>query len=113
MFGYCATGMTHSANAPARVMTMAMTMANFGRSMKNPESIGYCPPPLPLLAEACWPGGGVRCALTTCPGLHLLQAVDDHVLAALQPVGDDPFLVELMPDLDVLLADLVVRTDKQ
>ena len=37
MSGYSATGMMPIAMAPARAMTMEMTKANFGRSMKNPD----------------------------------------------------------------------------
>ncbi len=38
MFGYCATGITESASRPASVITTEMTMANFGRPMKKPDS---------------------------------------------------------------------------
>jgi hypothetical protein len=31
MLGYCETAMIESANRPANVMTMAITMAKFGR----------------------------------------------------------------------------------
>ncbi len=56
MSGNCATGMTPMAMAPARVMTMAMTNARRGRSMKMAENMG-----------AQFPGA-VLAAVTTCPG---------------------------------------------
>ena len=37
--GYCAIGMEYSANAPAIVVTIAMTMARRGRSTKIDESM--------------------------------------------------------------------------
>ena len=39
MSGNSATGMERMAISPARTITMAMTKANLGRSMKNPESM--------------------------------------------------------------------------
>jgi hypothetical protein len=58
MSGNCAIGMPAMAMAPASVMTMAMTIANLGRSMKMLENIG---------ADAYFAGGAVVAA-TTCPG---------------------------------------------
>jgi hypothetical protein len=40
MSGNCAIGIAEIAMTPASVMTMAMTMANLGRSMKMAENIG-------------------------------------------------------------------------
>jgi len=41
--GYCATGKVRMASAPASMITMAMTHAKMGLSMKKRESIGGWP----------------------------------------------------------------------
>ena len=55
MSGNCAIGIAVMAMTPASVMTMAMTMANRGRSMKMPENIG-CQFPGTTVAATTWPG---------------------------------------------------------
>ncbi|WP_448206766.1 TetR/AcrR family transcriptional regulator C-terminal domain-containing protein [Azospirillum sp. sgz302134] len=40
IFGYCSTGRRRIASAPASMMTMAMTQAKTGRSMKNLDMRG-------------------------------------------------------------------------
>jgi len=39
MGGYCATGSEKIATPPSNIMTMAMTFASTGRSMKNLENM--------------------------------------------------------------------------
>ena len=69
MSGNCATGMRLSEISPASVMTMAMTTASRGRSIKTAEIMAYLPAgaaaPLPAA-----PGGGAPAGagLTTTPG---------------------------------------------
>ena len=53
MSGNCAIGIAESAIRPASVMTIEMTMAKRGRSMKMPEIIGQAA------------GGAVSVASTT------------------------------------------------
>src|SRR5690242_3770837 len=95
--GYWDTGNRFSARLPARTMAMAITQANTGRSMKNLASTAR---PLLLLgrdgrcSRRC--GGGGDCARLPGHRLHrtaragLLQAIDDHLFAALEALADDP-----------------------
>src|SRR5690348_7265664 len=56
--GYCATGITTSDSSPAMVVTMAMTVASRGRSMKIAENM-----PQPWLC-----GNDTGAAITGVPG---------------------------------------------
>src|SRR5262245_40564458 len=74
MSGNCAIGIVVIAMAPASVMTMAMTKASRGRSMKMPENI-----------SGSW--HHVRSDHLT--GTHLLDSLDDDQLSLLEAGGHD------------------------
>ena len=58
MSGNCATGMRLSPTSPARVMTIAITIASLGRSMNTPEIMPW------LLG-----GGGLGASCEVCRGV--------------------------------------------
>ena len=70
MSGNCATGIAASAMRPASVMTIEMTKASRGRSMKTSE--------INVSARRCRRS---RVACDDLAGPHLVDAVDDDLLA--------------------------------
>ena len=74
MSGNWACGMAPIAMMPASVITIEMTKANRGRSMKTLEIIAYAPAGLVASPP---PGRAAR--------PDPLQAVDDHPVAAFRP----------------------------
>src|SRR5262245_61876295 len=117
--GYCAIGSCVIATLPPTRMKSAMTHAKMGRSMKK-RAMWAAP-----LAARGRSGGRGGCGRRGRTGLprhrvhrraghhHLLEAVDDHLLAGLQAVGDEPALALGRADLDVALLRLVVGTDHE
>src|SRR5207245_1265459 len=92
MSGYSATGKKPAAMAPSRMITTEITHARIGRSMKKRASTasllsGFFRPP-----RVCreWDRHVHELRLDRDARSHLLQAVDDHLLARLQAVGDLP-----------------------
>ena len=81
-FGYCETGMADRARSPASVMTIEMTIANFGRLMKKPENNGS--PALSIWSAAAGTRRALRrrgcgSGLHGLTGPHLLHARDNDV----------------------------------
>src|SRR5689334_6132955 len=96
MSGNCATGSALIATSPPRTVTMAITIATIGRSIKTREIIALqCHEP--------------RIDRHTRP--DLLRSFDHHALAGFQAIVDDPHLVDFLADLDGTNADLVVVAD--
>src|SRR6476659_4949318 len=95
--GYCAIGIEYSANAPAIVVTMAMTMASRGRSTKTEESIESTPQC--LRHRAC---------SHRYSGTDPLQAVHDDLLAAGQARVNHDIRAALGAGLDALDVGLAV-----
>src|SRR5437773_12568856 len=100
MSGNCATGIVAIAMIPARVMTIETTKASRGRSTKMSEIISAA-------------SGGQGRFLHDLAGPHLLDAIDDHVLAFPQARGDDDVGGLVRPGLDPPLLDLVLAVDDQ
>src|SRR6059058_2514794 len=98
MSGNCATGMANIARRPASVITIEITKAKRGRSMKMLEIISW-----PLAAL-----GGQGRLLHDLTRPHLLDAVDDHLVAFAQARGDDDVGVEVRPGLDAAHLHLVL-----
>src|SRR5580693_41890 len=92
MSGYCATGMANSASRPAIVVTIAMTIANRGRSTKMAES----------MTSALVERGPDRGRAHRCARPHALEPLDDDVLAAVEPLIDDDAGAGLAAGLDAL-----------
>src|SRR3954468_10711818 len=99
---------------PARVMTIAMTKARRGRSMKTAEITFSAPGGGRGLAR--WRG----CVGRRLPGdsddlarPHFLHAVDDDLVAFLDAVLDDDVGVLGRPGGDAPLLHLVVAADHQ
>src|SRR5882762_1945492 len=78
MSGSCATGIRVRANSPPSVMTMAMTIASRGRSMKTEE----------ITWSAPGGHGRCRCRRDRRIGPHTLKPLDDDALALREAVGD-------------------------
>ena len=100
MSGNCATGMAVIAMMPAKVMTMEMTKARRGRSMKMAENM-----------EAQFPGAAL--AATTWSGPHLLHALDDDQLAFLEAERRPRRRALLGPGRDAPQLDLLRVVDQQ
>ena len=103
MSGNCATGIWQIAIRPASVMTIETTKASRGRSMKMPEIMAQ-PPPGRRSVAVC---------LHDLAGPHLLDAVDDHLLAFLHARGHDDVGAALRAGLHAPLLDLVLVVDDQ
>src|SRR5438034_5241712 len=97
MSGNCATGSRVIAMRPASVMTIEMTKASRGRSMKTSEITALGP----LAGRQHRDRDGLSDA-------RLLDPIDDDLLALLQPVGDDDIAPVLRPGRDPPHLDLVV-----
>src|SRR5207249_110964 len=93
--GNCATGSRKTMTAPAITKRMAITIATTGLPMKNLDTVALS---LPGWRRR---GGGRRVRLRVHHDavLHLLQALGHDAFACLQPLGDDPEAVHLLPHL--------------
>src|SRR5689334_8396747 len=99
--GYCAIGIEYSANAPAIVVTMAMTMASRGRSTKTEDSIELTS--YRLRHRAC---------SHRHSGTDPLQAVHDDLLAAGQPSLNHDVRAVFGARLDALDDGLAILDDE-
>ena len=103
MSGNWATGMRESASKPASEMTMAMTIAMRGRSMKCAEIMRYLPAGV---GEA-----GAGAATDIWP--HPLNSLHHDLLARLQPLGHARDLgCRLSQFHPALLGDVLVVDDE-
>src|SRR5690349_673987 len=85
MSGYCAIGRIELATRPAITMMIAMTPASTGRSMKNFENMSAC--------RRCGCRRrirGLRLRDHRDARLQLHEIVEDHRVAGVQTVTDDP-----------------------
>src|SRR5882672_2598770 len=97
--GNCATGIWKIASRPARVMTIETTNARRGRSMKTPDIMAA--------GLAADPGRHDR-LLHDLARPHLLDAVDDHVLAFAHARCHHDVGAEIGAGLHATLLDLVL-----
>src|SRR6476661_4830384 len=100
MSGNCATGMATIARMPASVMTIETTKASRGRSIKMSEIMSAS-------------GRRQLGFLDHLARTHLLDAVDDHVVALVQARGDNDIGVLVLAGLDAALLDFVPAVDHQ
>ena len=84
MAGYCATGSVAIASAPASMMTIAMTQAKTGRSMKKRDMACR------LIRCRRRGGGNTRHAAWT----YFLHALDDHAITGCQTRRDQPTITK-------------------
>src|SRR3984885_13210844 len=95
MLGYCATGRVTTASPPASMITIAITHAKIGRSMKKLATAPF------LRAR----GGRGRRSGCRCGGLHFLwfyrgagfcelHAFNNHTVASLHAVGHEPLVAD-------------------
>src|SRR5688572_24370191 len=107
MSGYCEIGRIALATSPAITMTMAMTPASTGRSMKNFENMS--------VGRRGGTGGRLigRCPLRHHSGarLQLHEVVEDHRVALVQPLANDPVLTDPVADLHGPLCRLAACID--
>ena len=104
MSGNCATGIASIARMPANVMTIETTNASRGRSMKMSEIMGSPSAPRRGLHHQF---------LHRLAGAHLLNAVDDHVLACLEARRDDHIGVAVGAGMHRAPLDLVLAVDDE
>src|SRR5688572_9216945 len=97
--GYCATGSVALATRPAITITIAMTPASTGRSMKNFEN----------MSVARRGGCSLRDHRDTRIQLH--QVVEDDGVAIVQALANDPVLPDPFADFDRALRGFAVRAD--
>src|SRR5437016_1702219 len=100
MSGYCAMGRLRIAARPASTMKMDSTAAKIGRSMKNLENMGRVLLLLFVRLRFCFRlGAGLGDAhRRSRPEAH--QALDDHAIAGLHALVDDPGIARPFADLD-------------
>src|SRR6185437_16628310 len=113
MSGYWATGRKAIDSAPASMITMAMTQAKIGRSMKK-RDMALRPAAALTRGSGGTRGrraGGNRAHLG--PGLDALQALDDHPVAGLEALGHQPVGTDGLGDLDRAQFGLVLVADHQ
>src|SRR5437660_11953776 len=117
--GYCAMGSVESAMIPTSVMTMLITPAKIGRSMKKcgkfmPTAVAAAPSFFVLrLSDAfrCVRSAGgrlLRNRRNFHSGLQQLQARRDHLLAVLQPAFHNAFAFKTGARLKVTPVDGVI-----
>src|SRR6516162_1497474 len=104
MSGNCATGIAWIARMPASVMTIETTNASRGRSMKMSEIMG---------SSSASRRGLHHRFLHQLAGPHLLNAVDDHVLAFFEARRDDHIGVAVGAGLHRAPLDLVLAVDDE
>src|SRR3954463_7877994 len=112
--GYWAIASGPAAMPPSRTMTIEMTHARTGRSMKKRASTAGLPSgrPGPRGVRHRGRDGHVHeVRLDRGARPHLLQAVDDHPLARLQAVGDLPHAVVERPQPDGAVDHRILRVD--
>src|SRR5579871_4674362 len=102
MSGNCATGIRVMAMSPASVMTMEMTKARRGRSMKIAEITGLVPAARRQHRD-----------LHRLVGANLLDAVDDDAVTFLQTRGDDDIRPLVRPQGDPAELHFVRAIDDQ
>src|SRR5947208_1973660 len=99
MSGYWATGRKAIDRAPASMITMAMTQAKIGRSMKK-RDIALRPPA--ALARRTAGARRARAGGDRTDGgavADALQALGDHLVAGLQALGHQPVGTDRLADL--------------
>jgi hypothetical protein len=111
--GNCATGSCVMATLPATTMNSAMTHAKMGRLMKNCAIAGAQRDAADAAGAtaACGRGrctGRPRHRLDDDVGPQLLEAVDHHLLAGLQPVQHHPLTAARGPQLHRAAAGLAI-----
>src|SRR5262245_17711847 len=89
-----------SVKRPSTTTMIEMTMATIGRRMKK------C-----AMGRSSVRGGLDRLRIDDQSIAHALQAVDDDALAGLEPVLDDPVVVDPRPRLDGADAHFVLGAD--
>src|SRR5580698_2185065 len=99
MLGYCATGRVTTASPPASMITIAITHAKIGRSMKKFATA-------PFLRARGGRGRRSGCGRARrCGGLHFLwfyrgsgfrelHAFNNHTVASLHAVGHEPVVAD-------------------
>src|SRR5438046_2693366 len=117
IWGYCAIGSVESAMTPTSVITMLITPAKIGRSIKKwGKFIALAPEDVRLsLWLFGWRGAGRLCRglfrnwLNRHPRLDQLQPCRNHLLTVLQSTLHDPFAFENRSGLDSATLQSVVR----
>src|SRR5438552_461799 len=121
MSGYCAIGSVERAMMPTSVMTMLITPAKIGRSMKKcgkfiPTAVALWPRSFSGwgwsgASRGVWPAGGRLFGYrrNLHPGLQQLQPCRNDFLAVLQPAFYNPFSLEDASGLEVAAFDGSIR----
>src|ERR1700719_319061 len=106
MLGNCATGRLRTVSDPTNTMTMEITMATMGRLMKNFD-MGIRPLFVcrSLLLSGEWLGVHAH------TGAHSLNSFDHDSVSRIEPVGDDPAVVNPVAYRDRSNLNSVVGAD--
>src|SRR6218665_66613 len=111
MSGYCSSDMRLMDRPPASMMTMAMTQAKMGRSMKKRAIVRS------LLhgraAQHLGHLGAGRHGVHYLAHHNLVAAFDDQSFAGSQATGHAPLAVDDLVHRDLALKHLAVRADHQ
>src|SRR5262245_14262576 len=111
MSGYCAIGSVKLATRPAMTMMIAMTPASTGRSMKNFENmVGGSSVRRGRAGVRFLLGGSLRDDFGAGAQLH--EVVEDHGVAGVETLADDPVVVHPFAGFDGALRRLAVRAER-
>src|SRR5271169_886164 len=109
--GYSLIGSCGIASSPPTVISIARTVANIGRSMKNEEIfIAYAASRSGMRAVRAH-GHALR--RHGNPGMHSLRAVHDDHITGFQSVAHDAQAVDHTAQSDLAIFDFVVRAEQQ
>src|SRR5260221_5181691 len=111
MFGNCATGKLSTVSAPTNTMTMEITMATMGRLMKNFD-MGQ--PSLSIrrpLVSRTLVLGHEWFGIYAHTSVHSLNSFNHDSVSRVQPVRDDPSVIDPVSHGDCSHVDFVVGAD--
>src|SRR5580658_6248377 len=100
MLGNCATGKLNTVSAPTNTMTIEITMATMGRLMKNFD-MGH--PSLSIrrsLIPGCLVLGYEWFGIHAHTRAHPLHSFNHDSVSGVEPVRDDPSVVNPIADSD-------------
>src|SRR5580692_2171954 len=111
MLGNCATGRLSTVSAPTSTMTMEITMATIGRLMKNLDMVHPSLSSRGWLTWRCLILGHIWLGVHTHAGAHPLHSFNYDSVVRVQPVRNDPSVVNPVAHGDRANVNFVVGAD--
>src|SRR5208282_1983907 len=108
MLGNCATGKLSTVSVPTNTMTMEISMATMGRLMKNFDMGNRS---LSTRRSLAWALGHEWLGIHAYATAHSLHSFNHHSVSKVEPVRDDPSVINPVADGDRSNVDFVVGAD--